>query len=109
MPDLDVRAVYRAHYAQHSGHNPGNISDEITGEEKDFATVVDRYKRVNDRPFPRLSELLALLIGLGYRKVAPVGPLLNPDAAACRQRLEQKRERVRRRQLAARQQPDPYN
>ncbi len=42
-------------------------------EQLDFLKAVDEYKRVNDRPFPTLTELLDLVLYLGYRKVAPVG------------------------------------
>lgn len=42
-------------------------------EQLAFLMAVDEYKRVNDRPFPTLTELLDLVLYLGYRKVAPVG------------------------------------
>jgi len=42
-------------------------------EQLDFLRAVDEYKRVNDRPFPTLTEILDVLLYLGYRKVAPVG------------------------------------
>ncbi len=42
-------------------------------EQLDFLKAVDEYKRVNDRPFPTLTELLDLVLYLGYRKVAEVG------------------------------------
>ena len=42
-------------------------------EQLDFLRAVDEYKRVNDRPFPTLTEILDLALYLGYRKVAPVG------------------------------------
>jgi hypothetical protein len=42
-------------------------------EQLDFLKAVDEYKRVNDRAFPTLTELLDLVLYLGYRKVAPVG------------------------------------
>ncbi len=42
-------------------------------EQLDFLKAVDEYKRVNDRPFPTLTELLDIALYLGYRKVAPVG------------------------------------
>ncbi len=42
-------------------------------EQLDFLKAVDEYKRVNDRPFPTLTEVLDILLYLGYRKVAPVG------------------------------------
>ena len=42
-------------------------------EQLDFLKAVDEYKRVNDRAFPTLTELLDIALYLGYRKVAPVG------------------------------------
>jgi hypothetical protein len=45
----------------------------MTEEQLDFLRAVDEYKRVNDRPFPTLTEVLDLVLYLGYRKVAPVG------------------------------------
>lgn len=42
-------------------------------EQLAFLMAVDEYKRVNDRPFPTLTELLDLVLYLGYRKVAPIG------------------------------------
>lgn len=42
-------------------------------EQLDFLKAVDEYKRVNDRSFPTLTEILDIALYLGYRKVAPVG------------------------------------
>jgi hypothetical protein len=42
-------------------------------EQLDFLKAVDEYKRVNDRAFPTLTEILDIALYLGYRKVAPVG------------------------------------
>ncbi len=42
-------------------------------EQLEFIRAVDEYKRVNARPFPTWTEVLDLLLYLGYRKVAPVG------------------------------------
>ena len=39
--------------------------DEIT-----FMKAMDQYKRDNRRPFPTWSEVLEVLLALGYRKVA---------------------------------------
>jgi len=47
----------------------GHMNDE----QVDFLRAVDEYKRVNDRPYPTLTEILDLLLYLGYRRVAPVG------------------------------------
>jgi hypothetical protein len=42
-------------------------------EQLDFLRAVDEYKRVNERPFPTLTEVLDVALYLGYRKVAPIG------------------------------------
>lgn len=45
----------------------------MTEEQLDFLRAVDEYKRVNDRAFPTLTEILDIALYLGYRRVAPVG------------------------------------
>ncbi len=42
-------------------------------EQLEFIQAVDEYKRVNNRPFPTWTEVLDLVLYLGYRKVAPIG------------------------------------
>lgn len=42
-------------------------------EQLEFIKAMDEYKRVNHRPFPTFTEVLDLILYLGYRKVAPVG------------------------------------
>jgi hypothetical protein len=42
-------------------------------EQLDFIKAMDEYKRVNDRPFPTWTEVLDVMLYLGYRRVAPVG------------------------------------
>lgn len=42
-------------------------------EQLAFLVAVEEYKRLNRRPFPTLTEILDLVLYLGYRKVAPVG------------------------------------
>lgn len=42
-------------------------------EQLAFLVAVEEYKRLNHRPFPSLTEILDLVLYLGYRKVAPVG------------------------------------
>lgn len=42
-------------------------------EQLEFIKAVDEYKRVNNRPFPTWTEVLDVMLYLGYRKVAPVG------------------------------------
>lgn len=42
-------------------------------EQLEFIKAMDEYKRANNRPFPTWTEVLDLLLYLGYRKVAPHG------------------------------------
>ena len=42
-------------------------------EQVDFLKAIDEYKRVNHRPFPTWTEVLDVILYLGYRRVAPVG------------------------------------
>jgi len=42
-------------------------------EQLEFIKAMDEYKRVNNRPFPTWTEVLDVMLFLGYRKVAPLG------------------------------------
>jgi hypothetical protein len=42
---------------------------ELSGDLLDFVMAVDEYKRVNDRPYPTISEIFEIVQFLGYRKV----------------------------------------
>ena len=42
---------------------------EHSHEEAAFMEAMERYKRVNRRPFPTWSEVLEVLSSLGYRKM----------------------------------------
>jgi hypothetical protein len=46
----------------------------LTAEQVEFALAMDRYMRLNDRPYPTWHEVLAVLKALGYRKVAQPAP-----------------------------------
>jgi hypothetical protein len=71
---LDVRAIYAAYYARHSGDNPGSLGETRTSEEDAFTAVMDRYKTENRRPFPALTEVLEVLRAMGYRNVLGIDP-----------------------------------
>ena len=45
----------------------------MTEEQLAFILAMDEYKRVNNRPYPTLTELLDVVLYLGYRKVAEHG------------------------------------
>ena len=51
------------------------IGSTYTQNELDFLKAVDAYKRNHGRAFPSWSEILAILISLGYRKVAEPTPI----------------------------------
>ena len=42
----------------------------MTDEQFEFIMAIDKYKRVNNRPFPTWTEVLDVIHALGYRKVA---------------------------------------
>lgn len=45
----------------------------MNDEQVDFLRAIDEYKRVNSRPFPTWTEVLDIVLYLGYRRVAPIG------------------------------------
>jgi hypothetical protein len=55
--------------------DPTTCEKEYNEEEISFMKAMDQYKRDNRRPFPTWSEVLEVLVALGYRKVADVGPM----------------------------------
>lgn len=69
-----VRNQRHAEGARH-GVDPTTCEREYSGAELEFMKAVERYKRECKRPFPTTSELLEIAVSLGYRKVAPAGPL----------------------------------
>ena len=55
--------------------DPVTFEKEYNGDEVAFMNAMDQYKRSNRRPFPTWSEVLEVLVSLGYRKVAESAPL----------------------------------
>ena len=43
---------------------------EMTDEQFEFLMAIEKYKKVNKRPFPTWTEVLDVIHALGYRKVA---------------------------------------
>ena len=48
--------------------DPTTCEKDYNEEEIIFMKAMDQYKRANRRPFPTWSEVLEVLISLGYRK-----------------------------------------
>ena len=51
--------------------DPTTCEREYTAEEVEFMNALSEYKRCSGRMFPTCSEVLEVLKGLGYEKVAP--------------------------------------
>ena len=60
--------------------DPTTCERDYNDEEIVFMKAMDQYKRDNCRPFPTWSEVLEVLMALGYRKVAE--PTVLPGAAS---------------------------
>lgn len=43
---------------------------QMTEQQWEFLEAMTEYKRLNKRPFPTWSEVLDVIIAIGYRKVA---------------------------------------
>ncbi|MDG1897605.1 MAG: hypothetical protein P8J37_22125 [Fuerstiella sp.] len=50
--------------------DPTTCERDYSGCEVEFMRAMDNYKRKSGRPFPTWSEVLEVLMSLGYRKVA---------------------------------------
>jgi hypothetical protein len=50
--------------------DPTTCERDYTDEEIQFMKAMDQYKRENRRPFPTWSEVLEVIMALGYRRVA---------------------------------------
>jgi len=63
--------------------DPTTCERDYNDDETSFMRAMERYKRENRRPFPTWSEVLEVLVSLGYRKVEPAGDLpgIKRDAA----------------------------
>ncbi len=50
--------------------DPTTCERDYSMDEVEFMRAMDDYKRRSGRPFPTWSEVLEVLVSLGYRKVA---------------------------------------
>ena len=50
--------------------DPTTCERDYSGAEVEFMRAMDDYKRKSGRPFPTWSEVLEVLMSMGYRKVA---------------------------------------
>ena len=50
---------------------------EIDGDLLEFVMAVDEYKRLNQRPYPTISEIYEIFLYLGYQKTGPRAEHIN--------------------------------
>ncbi|MDG1875340.1 MAG: hypothetical protein P8J27_15615, partial [Mariniblastus sp.] len=60
--------------------DPTTCEREYSDCEIEFMQAMDEYKRASGRMFPTCSEILEVLINMGYRRVADPQELYNPDS-----------------------------
>ena len=60
--------------------DPTTCEREYKEAEIEFMHALDEYKRVSGRMFPTCSEILEVLMKMGYRQVAEPQELYNPNA-----------------------------
>jgi hypothetical protein len=61
--------------------DPTTCEREYNDSEIEFMRALDEYKRANGRMFPTCSEILEVLVKLGYRKVGSAAPSFAPDGS----------------------------
>ncbi len=62
--------------------DPTTCEREYSEAEMEFMMAMNEYKKKSGRMFPTWSEVLEVLQGLGYEKVAPGVPIGRLDQAA---------------------------
>ena len=55
--------------------DPTTCEKDYSDDEMEFMRSMDLYKRHNRRPFPTWSEVLEVMVALGYRKTAEPAPI----------------------------------
>jgi hypothetical protein len=59
--------------------DPTTCEREYSDAEIEFMHAMDEYKRSSGRMFPTCSEILEVLLKMGYRKTADAQELYNPE------------------------------
>ena len=62
--------------------DPTTCERDYNNSEIEFMQAMDDYKQQSGRMFPTCSEILEVLINMGYRKVADAQALYDPNAEA---------------------------
>ena len=68
--DDQIEVVDRRNQERRRQIDPTTCERNYSINEVEFMRAMDQYKRKSGRPFPTWSEVLEVLMSLGYRKVA---------------------------------------
>lgn len=68
--DKQVEVIDRRRQERRRQIDPTTCERDYSTNEVEFMRAMDKYKRRSGRPFPTWSEVLEVLMSLGYRKVA---------------------------------------
>ena len=60
--------------------DPTTCERDYSEREIEFMQALDEYKRLSGRMFPTCSEILEVIYKLGYRQVADLQDIYNPDS-----------------------------
>ena len=72
-------AVERRKVKRRRQIDPTTCERDYSELEIEFMQAMDEYKRASGRMFPTCSEILEVVIKMGYRKVADAQTLYDPD------------------------------
>ena len=75
-------AVERRKVKRRRQIDPTTCERDYSELEIEFMHAMDEYKRASGRMFPTCSEILEVLINMGYRKVADAQALYDPNTEA---------------------------
>ena len=62
--------------------DPTTCEREYSDAEIEFMHAMDEYKRSSGRMFPTCSEILEVLLKMGYRKTADAQEIYNPEQSS---------------------------
>lgn len=71
----------RAKVARRRQIDPTTCERDYSAAEVEFMSALDDYKRRSGRMFPTCSEILEVILALGYKKVGPEGTPTIAEAA----------------------------
>ncbi len=103
MSRRNWKAVFAAYRKAHPLSATGDA--RLSTEEWELCMAIEEYKRTNGRPFPAFTEVLAIMLALGYRRVK--GAALPEAEAVERFRTRSRRARARQRHAEVSEPPGP--